>query len=273
MVSGGSAAPLRASLSERLRGMNFMKRREERVVRAGLTAAAEATADAAKWEANIDVSDGELIAAPLIIVEGGVGSAASAGAARAGRRSFGHFNKAVERDFAAAVVLARTGPATAAAAAAPPGEGTAVEKDAAAQYQRWKGGNVTHGAGMFGARGTAVRGITKKTRTKKYVRTKTVNSSGPDRTAQNIVVMPFNTAGSRGDVGENDEADSQLVETADVAGSDVEDGEVVDLGKVNVAMKARMSEKGKINKRSKSKAIGVGGSRGIDNRDFKKPKL
>lgn len=147
MVSG-SMKP-KASLSDRLKGMNFMKRREERAARAGLAAAEEASANAEQWVAvsasGEDASDGSNI---VVVVEGGGGGAAGgavAGAAnvpRAGRRSFGSFNVAVEKGFAESVLRAR-------------GElheirdekVSALEADAAAQYQTWKAANVSDGAG------------------------------------------------------------------------------------------------------------------------------
>jgi M-phase phosphoprotein 6 len=275
MVSGGGGAPVRASLSERLRGMNFMKRREERVVRAGLTAAAEATAVAERWEGDGGEARDDALSAPLVVVEGGAGLSACAGSARAGRRSFGNFNKAVERDFAAAVVLARAFPNDETAAEAPGGAATAIEKDAAAQYQRWRVGNLTQGASKPGTAGGApVKSIGKKPHTKKSMRTKIAslarNGVGPS------------TALSAGD--REDDRDVSVINVDSDVGDDgtnvdVDDGWRDDhdspMVNTSLAMKARrMIEKTKGSRSFRtSKASGVDGSRDRGARLFKKPKL
>jgi hypothetical protein len=109
-----------------------MKRREERELRTQLAAAESHTA-AASGASTQDVDSEPVASGPLIVVEGGTGASAL-GAGRSGRRSFGQFNSALERDFAIAVK--QTLPE------APEAE-EKLQRDSAAQYQRWKLKNVS----------------------------------------------------------------------------------------------------------------------------------
>lgn len=87
-----SARPARRSLSDKLRGMRFMKQREERDVREKLEADQRSREHAAHWTVPAGDADAD---SPLVVLEAGVSDNPMAG--RAGRQSFGRFNAVLER--------------------------------------------------------------------------------------------------------------------------------------------------------------------------------
>lgn len=84
--------PGRRSLSDRLRGMRFMKHKEETEIREKLAAEQQAREKAAHW--TLDTVDDREENMPIVLIEDGVSDNPMLG--RAGRQSFGNFNPVLE---------------------------------------------------------------------------------------------------------------------------------------------------------------------------------
>lgn len=231
MVAGARPGAALPSLSSRLKSMNFMRRREERVVRAGLAAAADADAVAVaeeKVEAPLGVADDEKwtvegadVPAPAqgrsVVVEGGCGEVGG----RRGRRSFGMFNGAVERRDVV-------------------GEAVVGEKSG------WGGGRGG-GVGIVGGGVAALRGGIEKKRkkVKKVARAKKERERERERSARNLekeeggVIDLETDGGEEGEVVEVGVEESHSVATAVPVNS---------RGDAENASKRRKRSKGKFKK-------------------------
>lgn len=165
------------ALSQRLREMGFMKRREERTLRANLAAAADAAAAEARWVTRSSderdaASDSAAYVSPIVVVEGGT-DVGGGSAARAGRRSFGSFNTVVERDFETYATNSE-----AKAVNTPSSEAAdSLAEAAAEQYQRWKSAHVSRGR---------IRGLSFNMNVSETTRNPAQNSAKIDGVARTI---------------------------------------------------------------------------------------
>jgi hypothetical protein len=257
------------SLSDRLKGMGFMKRREERELRAQL-AAAESSTTVAPKEAGAPTVDGvRVVSGPLIVVEGGTGGSVL-GAGRSGRRSFGRFNKVVERDFAVAVSQATSG------------EPTADEKlrqDAAAQYQRWKLKNVSSALSGTSLSKGILKGSKSKQSRHRDKMSKLLRASAEDMMRSDVA--PDEDAGLTVNEAGGNESGNEFAEITDA--SDVPNGPspgAHDTGLrdtsngVKLPIYTRESMKSARVRQSPSPLLDSGGGdANFTSRPFKKPKL
>lgn len=86
--------PKKRALSDRLKNMRFMKRREETSLREKLIESQKQRAKDARWTIQVDAQEGKT--APVVLIEDGISGDPLC--ALHGRQSFGKFNTVFESD-------------------------------------------------------------------------------------------------------------------------------------------------------------------------------